>query len=108
MRKNLLCFLAIATGVLFYVPTYGQTSVSGRIVDADNNLPLAGATIKIDNFIGTISDNKGDFILKNVPKDAIIEISYIGYESIVMSRESIVGSKSIVDSERRSAIANSK
>ena len=82
MRKNLLCFLAIATGVLFYVPLFAQTSVSGRIIDADNNLPLAGATIKIDNFGVTISDNKGSFMLKNVPKDAIIEISYVGYEHL--------------------------
>ena len=98
MRKNLLCFLAIATGVLFYVPLFAQTSVSGRIVDADNNLPLAGATIKIDNFGGTISDNKGNFTLKNVPKDAIIEISYVGYERQVVSPQSIVDSKQQVHS----------
>ena len=105
MRKNLLCFLAIATGVLFYVPLFAQTSVSGRIVDADNNLPLAGATIKIDNFGGTISDNKGNFMLKNVPKDAIIEISYVGYEHLRFTIYDlrVISPESIVNSGRRSA-----
>jgi iron complex outermembrane recepter protein len=82
MQKLISCLWAITTGVLLYLPTLAQTSVSGRIIDAQNNLPLAGATIKIGNFGGTTSDSQGRFSLQNLPNNTIVEVSYIGYEKI--------------------------
>lgn len=78
--------MAVATGVLFYVPTFAQTNVSGRIIDADNNLPLSGATIRAGAIYGTVSDLEGKFNLKNLPKDIeTIEVSFIGYEKLQLT-----------------------
>jgi TonB-dependent starch-binding outer membrane protein SusC len=53
--------------------------ITGIIVD-ENGEPLAGATIKLKNgkILG-LSDEKGDFKLKNVAANAVIEISFTGY-----------------------------
>ena len=55
--------------------------VRGKVVD-DNGEPLPGATIIIkgDKFIITTND-KGEFLLKNVAPDAILVISNVGYET---------------------------
>lgn len=64
-------------------------TISGTIVDvdADTNETLPGATIQVldaeeDGITtGTASDQDGKFTLQNVPSDASIKISYVGYET---------------------------
>lgn len=57
-------------------------TICGFIVD-ENNEPLIGATIKrINTTKGVISNTRGKFILENVPLDALIEISYLGFNTI--------------------------
>ena len=52
--------------------------VSGTVVDKSG--PVIGATIKVKGTsIATVSDLDGNFTLVNVPKNAIIEVTYIGY-----------------------------
>lgn len=55
--------------------------VKGQIVDI-NGEPVIGATVKEKGVPtnGTITDSDGKFTI-NVSKDAILEVSYIGYES---------------------------
>ena len=64
---------------LFIVATlFAQQHITGIITDKDE-VPLIGATISIfETSIGTNTDLDGYFEL-NVPKDVILEISYIGY-----------------------------
>ncbi len=58
--------------------------VRGRVVDSLGN-PLPGASIRVLNTEGqrtTVqakTDHSGEFILRNVPYDATIEISHMGY-----------------------------
>lgn len=57
-----------------------KKSVSGKVVDA-NNEPIIGATIvEKGTSNGTITDFDGNFSL-NVADEAQIEISYIGFKS---------------------------
>lgn len=57
---------------------------SGRIVDSLGQ-PLVGASIRVLNTEGkrtglqTVTDHQGHFMLRNVPDDATLEITYIGY-----------------------------
>lgn len=82
MLKFTSWFLAVATGVLLYVPTFAQLSVSGKIIDAEDGKPLPGATIRAGSFRGTTTNDKGEFLLKNLPKDTdLLEFSFVGYET---------------------------
>lgn len=56
-------------------------TVHGRILD-DEGKPLAGASVRIRGANrSTESDANGHFALENVPGDATLEISYVGYTS---------------------------
>ncbi len=55
--------------------------VSGTISRNDKGDPLVGATIRVKNSSrGTSTDDNGIFELRNVAADAIITISYSGYQ----------------------------
>ena len=60
-------------------PTQSQTKVTGVVKDTHGE-PIIGAnvTVKGQSSIGTITDIDGRFIL-NVPSNAILQITYIGY-----------------------------
>ena len=55
--------------------------VSGRVLD-ENNAPLVGATVKVK---GTsriaLTNNKGEFTLKNVDDKEVLVISFLGFET---------------------------
>lgn len=56
------------------------TKVTGTVVDKSG--PIIGATIKVKGTsIATITDLDGNFSLVNVPKNATLEITYIGYKT---------------------------
>lgn len=71
-------------------------TVSGKIVDSLGN-PLSGASIRALNAEGkrttlqTLTDSHGEFTLRNVPDDASLEISYIGYVSRTVRAAANVG-----------------
>ncbi|NDV84023.1 TonB-dependent receptor [Bacteroides sp. 51] len=61
-------------------PTEPNT-ISG-IVSDENGEPIIGANILVkETSNGAISDLEGKFSLINVPKDAILEVSFIGYDN---------------------------
>ncbi len=58
---------------------FANIDVSGKVVD-DKGLPLAGATIRIKGTsISTSANEKGEFLLKDVADNAVLEIGYVGY-----------------------------
>ena len=79
--KNFFCF------ALFGCFLFGQSDstgvVKGRILDTDNQLPLAGANITIKSTtLGAVSDEKGYFTIDNVPMgNYTVTISYMGYKA---------------------------
>ena len=55
--------------------------IEGRVFDAANNMPLAGATIISQGIAGgAITDQNGYFKWESTEAIEIIEVSYIGYE----------------------------
>lgn len=65
--------------------------VTGTVVD-EKGEPLIGATVTIGsetgkntNVTGTVTDLDGRFTLKNVPENAVLNISYIGYQTLKVS-----------------------
>ncbi len=59
--------------------------ISGTVVDAEGqSLPGVAILIK-GTSIGTITDANGAFSLDNVPEDAVLEISFIGFKKVEQS-----------------------
>jgi TonB-dependent starch-binding outer membrane protein SusC len=66
-------------------PTGDPITVSGRVTD-DQGLPLVGANVKVKGSnTGVTTDNQGRFTLNNVDPSAILEISFVGHETQVLS-----------------------
>ncbi|KXX70128.1 TonB-dependent receptor [Flammeovirga sp. SJP92] len=66
-----------------------NSSITGVIVD-ENDLPLIGATVRVSNhqYLGSLTDASGKFILVNVPEGTQeLEISYMGFETLKQSVE---------------------
>ncbi|WP_169472411.1 SusC/RagA family TonB-linked outer membrane protein [Pedobacter hiemivivus] len=61
------------------VAVFAGVDIFGVVVDAQNN-SLAGATITVkDGKRSTTTGAGGQFTLKNIPEDAILQISFMGY-----------------------------
>ncbi|PWG78200.1 SusC/RagA family TonB-linked outer membrane protein [Pararcticibacter amylolyticus] len=84
--QYLLCFyilMIILFSLMAIVSTYAQTghSIKGKVTDEKGG-PLPGALIKIKGTTHATSAGKeGLFSLQNVPPDAILVVSFIGYQS---------------------------
>ncbi len=71
--------------------------VKGKIVDSTGTA-LVGASIRVLNAEGkrttlqTTTDSHGEFTLRNVPEDAVLEISYVGYITATLRASADVGS----------------
>jgi len=67
--------------------------VRGRVVDSVGQ-PLVGASVRVLNAAGkrtalqTKTDREGYFELKNVPEDAMLEVTFIGYEQRTINASS--------------------
>lgn len=61
---------------------YADTTIRGKVVDSASN-PLAGVSVFVKGTQnGTVTNAAGDFILNNVPANATIVISNIGYQPV--------------------------
>jgi hypothetical protein len=100
MKKFILTTLMIA---VFTSLAFSQTLtqiVRGTIVDADNKLPLTGATVIIigtNPLIGAATDANGEFRLGKIPIGRIaVKISYLGYETKTISDIVVISGKEVV------------
>lgn len=60
--------------------------ISGKIVDIDNQRPLIGANILLEEYqMGDATNVDGEFTIDNIPVgNYTLKISYIGYQSIII------------------------
>ena len=79
--KQKLCML-LASSLLCSGTALAQMKVTGTVISHEDNLPVVGASVKVDGTtIGTITDMDGNFSL-TVPHEGMkVLISYIGMES---------------------------
>ncbi len=93
MEKHLRYLSLLSFLLLLPAFMLAQRSVSGQIT-SDEGEPLIGANILIQGTtIGTVTDIDGNFQLDEVPDDAILVISYTGYEAL----EVPVGTQSVIN-----------
>ncbi len=61
--------------------------IRGKVVDQETGQPIAGVTVRVKGTaVAVTTDGNGVFKLPNTADDAILQISYIGYESIEIWR----------------------
>jgi len=65
-------------------PASAQGLISGKVVSAETGKPIAGVSIFISNTSrGTVTDDKGEFFLSNLPAGKyILVISNVGYQTV--------------------------
>ncbi|WP_317038953.1 carboxypeptidase-like regulatory domain-containing protein [Urechidicola croceus] len=79
MKNNLLRKVFFSAFILLGGIIYAQT-VSGTV--SDNNGPIPGANVIVKGTNnGTATDFDGNYSLGNVPSDAILQFSSLGYQS---------------------------
>ena len=63
--------------------TFAQNTIFGNVVDAKtgSGIPGASVIIKGTNIAG-VTNSSGNFGIMNVPNDAILQVSYIGYKTV--------------------------
>lgn len=65
--------------------TTAVLEVHGRVND-DKGKPLPGASVKVNGTnIATVTDNEGQFVLKNVDENAIVTVSFIGFKATTIN-----------------------
>ena len=84
MRKHLKHFLMLAVLTFCFAATaVAQGTVKGKVVDAENNEPLIGATVSVSGTnLGTVTDVDGNFVLKVTSSKATLEFKYLGYQDL--------------------------
>ena len=63
------------------IKRFQSIDVTGKVLD-ENNLPLPGATVGVKGLKKQVVTNKdGDFTLKDVDEDALLIITFLGYQT---------------------------
>ena len=85
--KTRVLFVALA--IVGAGASYAQNKVNGTVIDRTDNSKLIGVNVTLSNdsgqVAGTTTDNNGKFSLDADTGNYILELSYIGYETIRMA-----------------------
>lgn len=96
-KRILQCMLLMSTMTVQSMGVYAESAstidlanvtqqtkqVTGLIID-ENGEPLIGATVAFGPNQGTVTDLDGNFKLTNVPENATLQISYVGYQNMTV------------------------
>ncbi|MDR2919447.1 MAG: carboxypeptidase-like regulatory domain-containing protein [Tannerella sp.] len=91
MRKSGIKFIIYLICLCGVTNTYAQHQISGRVIHEENANPLEFANITLSTadsvFVtGTTTDQKGHFLLKNIPSgDYLLIASYLGFTTQAIS-----------------------
>ena len=81
--------LFVALAIVSAGASYAQNKVNGCVIDRTDNSKLIGVNVTLSNdsgqVAGTTTDINGKFTLNAEKGDYILELSYIGYETIRMA-----------------------
>lgn len=97
-KKLALVFLA----ALFIAHSWAQSTqnIKGTVIDRQAETPLVGATVMLlgsNPPIGAYSDDKGAFVLRNVPVGRQeIQISYTGYAPVTLPNILVTAGKEVI------------
>nr|WP_314897079.1 carboxypeptidase-like regulatory domain-containing protein [uncultured Flavobacterium sp.] len=80
--KTLLNFKALDNRYVTVSVINKTISVCGIVLSDEKKIPLIGASVVVDNIaISSITNENGKFNLQNVPINATLTVSYLGFQS---------------------------
>ena len=82
-----------------------QTTLRGKVTDANTGESLIGATIVYGKGMGTATDLDGNYSLELQQGERSIQVSYVGYEAISQSL-SIKEKSQVVDFKLKTILIN--
>ena len=92
MKRFLLLICLLCAGIMVYAQ--GKVTVSGTVTAKDDGLPVPGVNVLVKGLkTGTFTDANGKYSLANVPANATLVFSSIGYTTL----EVPVGNKAVVN-----------
>lgn len=78
--KKITHFLLMSVAILFATVAFSQSTVKGKVMDAEMNAPLPGANVvEKGTTNGTTTDFDGNFTLTTQSNSGDLVISYVGY-----------------------------
>ncbi len=105
MKKSLLLLLAIiafsANAQKPRANTKAPITITGLILDKDNNLPLEYATVVFQNtkdpqkITGGITNEQGNFSIETSPGKYIIRVEYLSYKTTTLEEKILQKSQSL-------------
>jgi len=84
LSKKLILTISFLVG--FFLLSFSQTTIKGKVTEAENGEPIIGASVFIEGTtVGTITDFDGMFTFNsNLEGKRNLLISYIGYKTVSM------------------------
>lgn len=91
--KRLIIIISL---LIMSMPLAAQTgSVSGTVISASDSKPVSGVVVAIkgNTSAWTTTDSDGRYTIKNVPSDAVLTFSILGYHELSVP----LGGRAVVD-----------
>lgn len=75
-------FLFIVSFICLSLPALARQTITGRVLSASDNTPLAGASVRLkDSSTGTTTGRSGEFTLRVSGSRVTIIVSYVGFKT---------------------------
>lgn len=83
MKKQIIILCFVLTALMGWAQ--GTVTVSGTVTGASDGEPLIGASVRaIDTPYAVNTNYDGEYTLSNVPSSGKLEVSYVGYEPMIV------------------------
>lgn len=93
--------IGVVLAIFLVFESFAQTQIiKGKIIDAQAEYELIGATIKVigsEPLIGTVTNLDGSFVLENVPVGRqSLSVQYIGYKNLTLPNILVTAGKEVI------------
>lgn len=99
MGKYIFLLFVLSTSLSSAYAQYKQV-IKGTIKDKESKIPLIGVAVAVtdlDKAIGAVTDERGDYIIKDVPVGKhTLQVSYLGYNSMTIPGVLVTSAKEVI------------
>lgn len=105
MKKTIPTIVMAMLCLIFTTKAQQTINLTGKIIASSDSKPLSGATIKIKDEAGVLSNSEGRFTIKTSSPKGLLIISFTGYKTVeVPFSKDYIGPFNIILQEEESAL----